>query len=239
MILNKLTDIRILKRIENNIKSHLGKIATLRIDYKCPKSWYGNDYGGFYINPMLLTSNSIVYSFGIGQDISFDLEVIKHHQCQIFGFDPTPKSIEWIRNQNLHSLFRFESIGIGKTTGRAIFKLPKDEKCISASMYDHRFIDSSNHVEVQLESFQDISDRLHHTYIDVLKMDIEGAEYDAIDNILNSKIYIKQILLEIHERFFDDGKKRTEILLQKLRNKGYRLFAISDSYQELSFIKIS
>lgn len=238
MILNKITDNRILKRLENNIKSTLGKIATLRTDHKCPKSWYGNDYGGFYINPTLLTSESVVYSFGIGQDISFDLEVIKHHQCKIFGFDPTPKSIEWIKNQNLPAHFQFESIGIGKTTGKAIFNLPKDEENVSASLYDHPFIDSSNNVEVHLESFQDISDRLNHPHIDVLKMDIEGAEYDAIDNILNSNIYIKQILLEIHERFFADGKKKTEVLLQKLRDNGYKLFAISDSYQELSFIKV-
>jgi glycosyltransferase involved in cell wall biosynthesis len=45
------------------------------------KQWYGNNYGGFFICPEFLNSNSIVYSFGIGEDISFDQAVIYSHNC--------------------------------------------------------------------------------------------------------------------------------------------------------------
>lgn len=238
MIFNKFKNFGIVKRIENRVKSKLGRIAHLKTDHTCPKSWYGNDYGGFYINPNLLNENSVVYSFGIGQDISFDLAVINNHNCQVYGFDPTPKSIAWVEAQNFPSNFHFEDIGIGKKTETAIFNLPKNEAYVSGSLYEHDFVDTHKAVEVQLRSFDDILDKLQHSVIDVLKMDIEGAEYDVIDNILGSNVQIRQILLEIHERFFDDGKSKTEILLHKLRSNGYKLFAISDSYQEISFIKL-
>ena len=37
--------------------------------------------------------------------------------------------------------------------------------------------------------------------IDILKMDIEGAEYDVIDDIINSPVPIAQVLIEFHHRF--------------------------------------
>lgn len=237
MIITKGPLFRIIKRLENRIKSEIGKIAYLKTEYNCPRKWYGNDYGGFYVNSDLLDEYSVVYSFGIGQDISFDLDIINNHNCQVFGFDPTPKSIAWVKEQNFSSNFHFEGVGIGKNTRKAIFNLPKNEAFVSGSLYQHALVDTHKAVEVQLLSFEDILHRLKHKKIDVLKMDIEGAEYEVIDNILNEDIHIHQILLEIHERFFEDGKSKTEMLLQKLRAKGYKLFAISDSYQEISFIK--
>lgn len=238
MIIKTLGNIRPIRRLKNQLKSKLGYIATLKTDYRCPRKWYGNEYGGFYINPNLLTSESVVYSFGIGQDVSFDLEVIANHNCRVFGFDPTPKSIAWVENENFPANFKFEGIGVGKNNETAVFNLPKNNEFVSGSLYVHDFVDTSKHVEVELQTFDSIAHRLGHKAIDVLKMDIEGAEYDAIDNIVNSDVEIKQILLEIHERFFEDGKQKTVDLLKKLRGKGYKLFAISDSYQELSFIKL-
>lgn len=238
MVLKTLDNIPQIKRFKNRIKSKIGHIAYLKTDYKCTKKWYGNEYGGFYVNPTVLNGESIVYSFGIGEDTSFDLDIINYHKSYLYAFDPTPKSIAWVKNQIFPNNFHFEEIGIGKSSGQATLNLPKDKENISGSLYSHQFVDCSNTVQIQLETLQSITNRLQHSYIDVLKMDIEGAEYDIMDNILNTGIGIKQILLEIHERFFEDGKQKTEMLLQKLRNNGYKLFAISDSYQELSFIKI-
>jgi hypothetical protein len=68
-------------------------------------------------------------------------------------------------------------------------------------------------------------------------MDIEGAEYELIENILNTKISIDQFLIEIHERFFENGKFLTQKIIRILNNNGYEIFAISDSFEEISFIK--
>ena len=93
-------------------------------------------------------------------------------------------------------------------------------------------------VEVQMKSIVDIASENNHTYIDVLKMDIEGSEYCVIDSILDSSIQVKQILLEIHERFFDNGMEKTQLLLDSLHRHGYQIFGVSDSLEEISFIKV-
>ena len=65
------------------------------VQVKC--KWYGTSYGGFYIIPSLLDRSSVIYSFGTGRDISFDKECIRKHGASVFAFDPTPRSIDWIR----------------------------------------------------------------------------------------------------------------------------------------------
>ena len=168
----------------------------MKVKVKCNYCYYGNNYGGFYVNPDLLNKNSIVYSFGIGEDISFDSAIIDNHNCQVFGFDPTPKSINWIKNQQLPFNFNFYNYGISNITGFVNFNLPKNKDYVSSSIISHQNVDNTNAIKVPMKSFDDIFNELGHDVVDVLKMDIEGSEYDVIKSILTSSVLIKQILIE-------------------------------------------
>jgi FkbM family methyltransferase len=203
---------------------------------KCEKVWYGNGYGGFFINPEKMNKNSIVYSFGIGEDISFDLMVIEKHQCQVYGFDPTPKSIEWVSTQAIPKNFHFFNFGISSKTGVQSFHLPKNPNYVSGSLLSHNNVNTDHVITVHMKSLLDINKDLGHSYIDVLKMDIEGSEYEVIESIFSSDISIGQILVEFHERFFEDGFRRNKRAIQFLKSKGFQLFGISNSGDELSFI---
>lgn len=227
-----------LKRLEYWVKARIGKIAFIDIEEKREKQWYGNGYGGFYVDPTLVPDNAIVYSFGIGEDISFDKAIIEKHGSKVYGFDPTPKSINYIKNNNTPEQFYFHPFGIGEKTGTVTFNLPKNKEHVSGSVYGHKLVDESNAVEVLLKEFKDIVNDLGHRHIDVLKMDIEGSEYAVMEGILNSGIPIKQILVETHERFFDDGLEKGKKFFKQLHDHGYRIFAISDTYQEISLVKI-
>jgi EAL domain-containing protein (putative c-di-GMP-specific phosphodiesterase class I) len=68
-------------------------------------------------------------------------------------------------------------------------------------------------------------------------MDIEGAEYDVLETLLNSNIRVNQILVEIHERFFPNGIQRTKSLLKAFYKAGYGIFAVSNTLEEISFIR--
>lgn len=210
-----------------------------RINSHCEKVWYGNLYGGFYINPIKLSKDSIVYSFGIGEDISFDLDVIQNHQCEVFGFDPTPKSISWIGSQNLPPSFHFRDYGIGISTGEQKFHLPKNPNYVSGSALSHSNVNEDDIISVPMKCMEDITKELGHKYIDVFKMDIEGSEYEVLDSILRSNIQVGQFLIEFHDRFFIDGFKRNKMAINLLKTKGYLLFAISNRGEELSFISKS
>jgi hypothetical protein len=84
---------QLLKRLKLKLKILTGRISPLKKEVQFSTKWNGNTYGGFYVHPDALSKNSIVYSFGIGEDISFDKAIIENHKCHVFAFDPTPKSI--------------------------------------------------------------------------------------------------------------------------------------------------
>lgn len=226
-----------LKRLEYWVKARIGKIAFIDIEEKREKQWYGNGYGGFYVDPTLVPNQAIVYSFGIGEDISFDKAIISNHGCKVYGFDPTPKSINYVKNNETPESFYFHPYGIGERTEMVTFHLPKNKDHVSGSVYDHKLVDEHNSVEVLLKEFKEIVSEMGHDHIDVLKMDIEGSEYVVMEGILKSGIPIKQILVETHERFFEDGKEKGKKFFKQLHDHGYRIFAISDTYQEISLVK--
>lgn len=228
------------KQLRENIKKTFLRLTKNR-DYlkpgiKCDYVWEGNAYGGFYVCPKFLDENSVVYSFGIGQDISFDRTLSTNYDCQIFGFDPTPKSINWIKEQDLPKKFNFHPYGIGTKSGMVDFYLPKNPDHVSGSMILQSNVNPMEKVPVQMRTFKNIVTELDHTHIDVLKMDIEGAEYEVINDILDSGISITQLLIEFHDRMIENGKLKTKKVIDLLRNRGYEIFAVSDSDQEVSFI---
>lgn len=212
------------------------KYYFLNTSANCKHRWYGNSYGGFYVNPTLLNENSIVYSFGIGEDISFDKAIIEKHNCQVFGFDPTPKSINWIENQELPANFNFLNYGLSEKSGLFDFYLPKNPDWVSGSMVIQDNLNTNEKISVEMKSLEDIVKELGHEQIDVLKMDIEGSEYNVIDSILDSKVFVNQILIEFHDRFFENGVKKTQQAIMKLKEHGYEIFAVSSSYEEISLI---
>lgn len=89
--------IDMVKKIIRRIKGFLyKKNSGYRTQIKYPVAFLGSSYGGWSICPDLLDSKSIVYSLGIGEDISFDLELIERFGTSIYAFDPTPKSLDWL-----------------------------------------------------------------------------------------------------------------------------------------------
>ena len=213
-----------------------GKFSHLKISVPLKHVWHGSTYGGFYLSPELLNKKSIVYSFGIGEDVSFDNAVIKNYDCTVFAFDPTPKSINFIKQLNPNKKFFFYGFGISSKSEFVDFYLPNNPEHISGSIITQKNVNLNNTVRVEMKSLKHIMSELGHKHIDVLKMDIEGSEYDVIEDILNSNISITQILVEFHDRLFENGYQKSIKVINALKLKGYEIFAVSESFEEVSFI---
>jgi len=230
--------IKIYRKILKIFRLYFGNLKKLRPKLHVKKQWCGNQYGGFFITPNNLNENSVIYSFGIGEDISFDQELNSKFNCNIHMFDPTPKSIDWVKRQNLPINFKFYEYGLASETCLVDFFLPSNPNYVSGSMLIHKNVNIKSKVCVQMKSLTHICNELKHNHIDVLKMDIEGAEYDVIDSILSAGVRIDQILIEFHSRFFVNGVNKTNEAIDILEKNGYVTYAVSDSLEEISFIKL-
>ena len=201
------------------------------LDLKVSYEILGSVYGGWAILPSLLDTNSIVYSFGIGDDISFDVALIEKFGVEVFAFDPTPKSISWVAQQALPGNFTFVPIGLAHWDGDAVFLPPPNPNFVSYKMANphHQLDNSSLYLDkYPVKRLGTLMNKLGHASIDVLKMDIEGAEYDVIGDMLSCNIYPKVLLVEFHHRWQEIGIQKTKKNIQMLREKGYKLFYVSD-----------
>jgi FkbM family methyltransferase len=195
----------------------------------------GTQYGGFYVNPKLISESSIIYSFGVGEDNSFDKEISDLTGAPVYAFDPTPKSIKWAA-KNSFSKFNFYPYGIGTKNSHSKLFLPKVKNHVSGSIVKTKNV-SEEFIKVELKTLNTIMKDLNHNKIDVLKLDIEGLEYEIIPYILKRRLKVDQILVEFHDRFIDNGDSLRKEIFEMLRKSNYILFAMSDSGEEFSFIK--
>jgi len=193
----------------------------------------GSDYGGWSILPDRLNTDSVIYSFGIGTDITFDLAMIEKFGVTVHAFDPTPGSIEWVKSQSLPPQFVLHEYGVASYDGVATFFPPVDRNHISHTLLD-RPATADRKIEVPVYRLATIMQKLGHSVIDLMKIDIEGAEYDVIEDMLNGAIYPKQFAVEFHHRWENVGTAKTKEAMRRLAKAGYRVFARSASWEEYS-----
>jgi FkbM family methyltransferase len=218
------------------IKLALNKEVFSPIQIKIPKKFIGSEtYGGWFISPLNINEKSIIYSFGIGENISFDLDLVRMFNCKIFAFDPTPKSRAWLKKQILPENLKYYEIGLSSKDDTVEMFPPKNPKHVSFSIISKN--NDTTPIKMRVARLKTIMQDLGHLKIDILKMDIEGSEYEAIDDILKSEIKINQILVEFHHRFPKISTRATKKAMEQLSNAGYKIFAVSSSREEYSFIK--
>jgi hypothetical protein len=71
----------------------------------------GSRYGGWAIPEGFLRADSIAYTVGVGEDISFDLALVNTYGCKVFAFDPTPIAVEFMRKSRLPVGMSFIPLG--------------------------------------------------------------------------------------------------------------------------------
>jgi len=79
-------------------------------------------------------------------------------------------------------------------------------------------------------------EKLGHERIDLLKIDVEGAEYGILDSLNDVAELPAQLLVEFHHRFPGIGKQRTVDCIDNLRKLGYRIFSVSETGREVGFL---
>lgn len=156
----------------------------------------GTDYGGWTVPVTLLNERSICYCVGVGIDASFDFVLVDMFGCKVFSFDPTPKAIDYMAHQKYdRDRLKFMPIGVWNEDTQLRFYSPANPQETSHSVYDLH--GSGKYFVAECRTLSSIMQQLGHGHIDLLKLDIEGAWRKIIRNIVDERIRISILCVEL------------------------------------------
>ena len=182
----------------------------------------GSRYGGWVVPEGMLSSGSICYCAGVGEDISFDLAIIERFGVTVYAMDPTPRASTYVdmyapRDAKFH--FIPEGLWSADTTLR--FYSPVNPDDVSHSAVNLQGTDT--YFEASVRSITSLMEDFGHERIDLLKIDIEGSEYEVIGDVLKNDVEIGIFCIE-----FDQPAplRRTTSAIRSLIDAGYAVVSI-------------
>ena len=221
----------------------------------------GTNYGG-WILPIdcSLNEDSIIYSGGVGEDISFDILLSSKYDCNIYLIDPTKRAfshynecVKYFKNNynisdsisdnderkmftgdiqkdylkiiknttpNFNKIHYYD-IGLWDKKDTLKFYKQNNHVYVSQSIISNMFGNQYDIIEV--DSIKNIMNKHQHTHIDLLKLDIEGAEINVLEQMLNDNIYPHYLCIEFDLKLKnkDPTFLTNKIIHRLLHNEGY------------------
>jgi FkbM family methyltransferase len=198
-----------------------GSEPHIPVNVRFPLEFHGNDYCGWSIPVDFLNNDSIIVDVGVGEDISFTQSLVARYGCKALGFDPTPRAaafIEEIKPKN----FVLHKYGLADKSGKAKFNLPTNADYVSGSLVEAKHLEGET-IEVDLVDMSDLMALIKSGSIDILKIDIEGAEYALLDSqaFADQAISIRAICIEFHHRWPEFGVAKTRRAVERLQQLGF------------------
>jgi len=177
----------------------------------------GSRYGGYVVPLDLIDEGWIGYSGGLGEDISFELELVARCRCHIYGFDPVPKSITYVAaTVDRNDRFTFFPVGLWSTDSTAEFYVPAKADHVSHSIVNLQGTNDS--IMPTCRSLQSLMTELGHPRIDLLKLDVEGAEYEVLKPVFAGDLSCRVLCIDFHKVTSLDQMVAS---VNRLRDAGY------------------
>lgn len=159
-----------------------------------------------------LNSDSRVLDIG-GYRGDFAYEINQKFGCSVYVFEPHPVFFEIIKNRfKNNSKIKVYNFGLSDRTGT--FEL-SDADNSSSTLKEGT---SSNFsIKCEFKEIHVVLDQLELKEIDLIKINIEGGEYDLLEHISSKGglAVAKNYQIQFHN-FVDDAKKRRSLIQKKL-----------------------
>lgn len=206
----------------------------------------GSTYGGWSVPETAVIPNATAVCVGAGEDISFDVAL---NRCgmNVFTLDPTPRAATHVRhlldgsrngktvpiNNSHHEHYdlsgfdplrlTFLEVGLSDRNSILRFWAPQNPTHVSHSTVNLQ--KTNDYFEAQCFRLQDLCAANGIGEIAILKIDVEGAEYAVLKDVVLSGLRPRVVCVE-----FDEGPNlhepeamgRVADTVQQMKRVGYR-----------------
>jgi FkbM family methyltransferase len=182
----------------------------------------GTAYGGWIVPTRLIDATWRCYNGGVGEDVSFDTGLIERFGCTVFAFDPTPRAVAYAAPiAEREPRFRFVPVGLWSTDTNLRFYAPRNPEHVSHSALNLQ--QTNEWFEARVRSIPSLMAELQHASIDLLKVDIEGAEHTVLASMLDAGIRPRVVCFEVDQPV---GTLRFLRTIRRVLHAGYDLVAV-------------
>ena len=245
---------RIARYLIPRLKLAYGRVAAALMDWRflrpdpaLPLVRIGTDYGGWYCCSGLLGKGRVALCCGAGEDISFDVGLNARWGMRTICVDPTPRAIAHVAalleaDQAGRSIpieagplsydldgfraadFSFIPHAVWSANGFLELFAPSNPAHVSYSALNLQH--TADAIRVPSSTLDSILKKCSVPRLSLLKLDIEGAEYEVLRSMLAANIRPDQLLVEFDQINQPLGPLFWRELLRTLgalRAAGYRL----------------
>lgn len=222
----------------------------------------GTSYGGWHIADNGRLEGAVAILAGAGEDISFDLALQKRFKCQVIIVDPTPRAIahvqavmDSIRSGTPMAInaasetydfdgvdassIRFLPVALWDAKTTLKFWVPMNSEHVSHSVTNIQ--GTNSFIEVPAVGLQDVLSEcaLEPDRLELIKLDIEGAETHVLSAMLQGRLRPSQVLVEYDEIHFPTRASvaRVKESVSALEANGY-ILAHYDGNANCLFVKV-
>tara|TARA_B100000780_G_C21009383_1_gene404151 strand:- start:121 stop:846 length:726 start_codon:yes stop_codon:yes gene_type:complete len=155
-----------------------------------------------------LNKDSIVFDIG-GYIGDFSNSIYEKYKCKIYIFEPSPLfykiCVERFKNNEKIVCFNY---GLSDSENEFLLSNEKEASSISKKIKD------TIGETVKIRKFSKVFQNLQINRIDLLKVNIEGSEYNLMPHIIEEKLIekIDNIQIQFHIFISDAKNKRSEII---------------------------
>jgi FkbM family methyltransferase len=197
---------------------------------------YGSEYGGFIVAPSLITNGTKALCAGVGEDISFDIQLMGLHDMIVVGVDPTLKSLNYIAktvNRDRYHLLE-KALTANASKDVTIYENSNPEYVSESILSSHESVDTTRSRLVSTITYEQLVQQ--HGLFSVVKLDIEGAEYEVIENLYECNA--THFCVEFHHHCTGFSIDDTKNAMSKLTSLGFNALAQRND-KEMTFFKVS
>lgn len=179
------------------------------------------NYNEFFVDKIYddMDLKNLNVCFDIGSNVGLFTKYLKLNNCsKILCFEPNKAAFNSLQ-KNLKNESEVQLFNLAVSHNNDLLRLYVDSSnSLISSAHDIK----NSYYDVETITLKDIFEKNKIEKVDFVKIDIEGMEFDLIENLEESVFQkIDRFLIEYHDFYFTDGAQKVEKLKNKLSRMGY------------------
>jgi FkbM family methyltransferase len=177
----------------------------------------GTAYGGWTLPVQAIGEGWTCYCVGAGGDIAFDIELVRRFGARVRTVEAVEAMVREAEQQAA-GLAGLTVHHAAIATRDGPIRMQRSHDPQSRSVSAAHLYEGEQYVELPGMTLTSLMESLGDERIDLLKLDIEGAEYDLLSSLDLAGLGVKIFSTQLHHV---GGVRRARALVKELEARGY------------------